>query len=314
MTANKFPSGSREDRSCPTAGDGSAKVWSCLPPVEDAKAPHITQEDDWFPPSQWPSSGSASNNSTDRLSSHGCSGPHGSPLNSEPPAIFSHELLREADSWNTKNQALCETLDSAQGVRQDACRPEHLTRGTGSPRASTSVSSLGADGVTVGVLQLPQQCAGSWTNRTGCKKALVCGPLSVQQTLTERQLDIEKRMVEVRQQNRRRLHRRQQEAKEQQLQRMREHRAALLARRERIKLASVWKERGMAAAAKPSTIFKGRGKMERLPSDASQATENDTRSTDELLAALVISESISLNTEIGTSEDGINTGQHIVLL
>lgn len=114
---------------------------------------------------------------------------------------------------------------------------------------------------------------------------------------------IERRMMELRQQNRRRLQRRQQEAKEQQLQRVREQHAALLARRQRLKLASLWKERGMAAAARPS--------LQRTRADTPQQAAEDSRSAEELLAALVISESISLQQADGNSA---SAGQHILPL
>ncbi|CDJ35624.1 LOW QUALITY PROTEIN: uncharacterized protein EMH_0027730 [Eimeria mitis] len=311
MAARKFPPESTEDHRCPKSGDCSVETGLDLKPIEDAKASHMTEGDDWFPASQWPSSGSNSGNSTVRCGSYMQPQTHVPPVNLVTPATSSantRELfrgsLRQGDYLSAQEQVGCDVaLESVLGIPEDGGGTSAALslEGTGSPKTSTIASSLGVDGVTVGRSQLPQHSSGSPTNRNGTKTSLVCGPLSVQQTLTERQLDIDKRMQEVRQQNRRRLHRRQQEAKEQQLQRIKEQREALLARRERIKLASLWKERGMAAAARPSTVSKGQKKIERLPSDASHPTEDDSRSADDLLAALVISESISLQTELGST-------------
>ncbi|CDJ54068.1 hypothetical protein EBH_0076440 [Eimeria brunetti] len=323
MTVRTHPSDSTQDDSCPKSGDSSVEAGLCLASLKDAKASHITGGDDWFPTSQWPSSGSNSSNSTGRHCSDRRLAMHERAVDLEPPVTssenceFSEKLLRARDYWNTHGNAVRETgIEPVHGIPNNAggtSEPFSL-KGTGSPRDSTFSPSLGIVGDTAEDSQLPLQGVNSATNRNHAKTSLVCGPLSVQQTLTERQLDIEKRMLEVRQQNRRRLYRRQQEAKEQQLQRMREHRAALLARREKIKLASLWKERGMAAAARTAAICKERGKLERLPSEPSQPTENDNRSADELLAALVISESISLQTELGSREGDICAGQHSLAL
>ncbi|CDI75882.1 hypothetical protein, conserved [Eimeria praecox] len=314
MEAQKAPSGSTEDQSYQKSGDSSVKISSCLSPLEDASASHFTQGEDWFPPSQWPSSGSSSGNSTGR-SCHYFKTHEPSVSLEVPPTCGknSSELLRKAlprGGYESRQSRLPgETaLESGKAVSQDAGRISALPLlgEACSPRASTNASALGVDGIACRETHVLQHSIGSPTIRNGAKASLVCGPLSVQQTLTERQLDIDKRMLELRQQNRRRLHRRQQEAREQQLERMKEHRAALLARRERIRLASLWKERGMAAAARPSTLLKGNRTVERLPSDASQPTENESRSADELLAALVISESISLQSELGSCGDGVN--------
>lgn len=317
MTAHKCPSGSQEDDCCPKPGGGSAENGKHLPPVEDAKTPELTERDDWFPLSEWPSSGSNSGSSTGGQRTQRCPGTHETPVHLEQPVVEhtvafstkSRALLRksstEGNCFSTQENVLPQnTVDSAQEILQNAgaVSASLSFEGSGSPRASTIASALKSECAPVRGCHLPQ-CTSSPISRIGAKRSLVCGPVSVQQTLTERQLDIEKRMLEVRQQNRRRLLRRQQEAKEQQMQRMKEHRAALLARKERIKLASLWKERGMAAAARPSTTLKARRTTEELPSDNSQLTENPSRGADELLAALVMSESISLQTDLGSAGD-----------
>ncbi|OEH78084.1 hypothetical protein cyc_01868 [Cyclospora cayetanensis] len=139
--------------------------------------------------------------------------------------------------------------------------------------------------------------------------SLICGPLAVQQTLAEQQVCIERRMVELRQQNRQRLQRRQQEAKKRHLQHLMEQREALLARRQRIKLASLWKERGMAAAAKFPAWAREESIQQHLPSEMSQEIRAGSHTAEELLAALVLSESISLQQEKRTCGETNGKGQ-----
>ncbi|KAL8424736.1 hypothetical protein Efla_001325 [Eimeria flavescens] len=159
---------------------------------------------------------------------------------------------------------------------------------------AAAASSRKALTASVQSSELPTKHPPASPKRTATKASLVCGPLAVQETLTERQLHIERRMMELRKQNRRRLHRRQQEAKQQQQQHAKEQHAALLARRQRLKLASLWKERGMAAAAKPPGVPQGKKSSAILNSSDPKDRDGVGSSAEELLAALVISESIDI--------------------
>lgn len=278
----------------PESGNLSSETRAYGHTIDHQGPPQLSGASDWFPSSQW-SRSSSSTSSSGRCSS--TSSPvtdkHVAPQNAASDASTklprSSRALHKPEDW--KRQWPPATPSAfpvkATGVEAAPAGPSYTTTGA----------------VRMGAPQVPLRDTGAGSERAYGTASLVCGPLAVQKTLTERQLCIQKRMMELRQQNRRRMQRRQLEAKEQQQQRAKEQHAALLARRQKLKLASLWKERGMAAAARHPTLSGKDAAIRHANTEIHEQASGDSRSAEELLAALVISESISLQQADGSSEN-----------
>lgn len=314
MTTSKCSVPTPVDSSCLETGNVYSQDGPSQPSVKDTVDVHLENAGDWFSCPHWHASESNTGCSTGRHSTSSCTvtqGQTGLFLEAEKQTTAQHLPSRETNRPRKKDhrfsdssyESTSSSLRSSTGNFQKRHDEEN-----GPQLASATAPSCSVSCVTVKANQSISQTEKFSMERHDAKASLLCGPLAVQKTLTERQRDIERRMIEVRQQNKRRLHRRQQEVKEQQLQRLREQRAALLARKERIRLASLWKERGMAAAARPPIIAKRGYAVDRLASQGSDSTGTDSRSANMLLAALVMSESISLQRETGASEAGNSAG------
>lgn len=314
MTTSRCSVPTPVDSSCLETGNVHSLDGPSRSSVKDTVPVHLEDAGDWFSCSYWHTSESNAGCSTGQNSTCSCTVTQRQTelfLPAEKQTIARHLPSRETHRPTKKDHRFSDSCHDSisSSIRSSAGNfQKRHHEGNGPQLASAPAPSCSVSCVTAKANQSISQTEELSMERHDAKASLLCGPLAVQKTLTERQRDIERRMIEVRQQNKRRLLRRQQEVREQQLQRLREHRAALLARKERIRLASLWKERGMAAAARPPTIARRGRAVDRLASQGSDSTGTDSRSANMLLAALVMSESISLQRQTGTSEAGNSAG------
>ncbi|KAL8443213.1 hypothetical protein Emag_006041 [Eimeria magna] len=282
--------GEARDASCQSRGSGAREHQRLLWASE------------FFPASHW-TSGAGSTFGSSRCNSRNNSGRHSdrpgpvTEIHASLVSVPANETPEEASATSTLPRA-----DNDLYTRPFSENRESLEKTASSKMRPSASFSTAANTSSKKNLQSPCKRHQAGSAQASSKASLVWGPLAVQETLSERQLSIEKRMMELRQQNRKRLQRRQQEAKLQQQQRLKEQQAVLLARRHRLKLASLWKERGMAAAARSSSLSK-----ESIPqrqSHAAASVQNGTTNAEELLTALVISESIDLQHVDAGSDSG----------
>ncbi|KAL8435230.1 hypothetical protein ACSSS7_002619 [Eimeria intestinalis] len=294
---------SGEGPECVEAGDANCQLGG--PAAREYQ--RLSWASDFFPASHWTSSASSSI-SSGRCNSRDSSGTHTDrprPVigdHATPVRVPANEAPEEAPISSTLVGSDDEAKAESPIANQKSSKKNESSKVHPEATSCTRANSSSEKGSQLLCERHPPGSA-----QARMKASLVCGPLAVQETLSERQLCIEKRMMELRQQNRRRLQRRQQEAKMQQQQRLKEQQAVLLARRHRLKIASLWKERGMAAAARSSSLLR-----ESNPDSQSQAAtsmQKVSRNAEELLTALVISESVDLqHVEAGSDKGQCTAG------
>ncbi|KAL8451762.1 hypothetical protein Emed_001778 [Eimeria media] len=295
-----------EGPECAEAGDAN-----CQAGASDARdCQRLSWSSDFFPASHW-TSGASSTISSGRCNSRDGSGRHAdkpgpvAEIHAQPVSVPANETSEEASAHSTLPKAA--NVAHAEPFRECQESSEKTARSKMHPSAP---SCTAANTVSKKNSKSPCENHQAGSTQAFTRASLVWGPLAVQETLSERQLCIEKRMMELRQQNRRRLQRRQQEAKLQQQERLKEQQAILLARRHRLKLASLWKERGMAAAARSPSFSKESNPQRQAHAAAS--VQNGSRNAEELLTALVISESIDLQQVDSGSDSGQCTAGGLV--
>ncbi|KAL8274939.1 hypothetical protein Esti_001139 [Eimeria stiedai] len=262
---------------------------------------------DFFPASHWTSSASSTPTSG-RCNSRDSGARH---TNRPGAVIENHATPASVPTNRTPEEAPISSIlprsDNDAHTKLSNDNKKNSKESANSKMISPAACCTAASTSYKGKSQLPYESHPAGFSQASMKVSLVCGPLAVQETLSERQLCIEKRMMELRQQNRRRLQRRQQEAKLQQQQRLREQQAALLARRHRLKLASLWKERGMAAAVRSTSLLKKSNPPRQ--SQPAASIQKDSSNAEELLTALVLSESIDLQqADAGSDSAQCTTG------